>query len=203
VKLPNVGQIESLGILFTLLPGLITYLVVRALTERGRKIDAIDAVLYGLAYTLVVHAIWYALTHVGSWIPTPDIIGLCLTAVALGIVVAIIANTGVAYCVLRWLRITSEASWSTIWQTTFREFRRTEDEYAVLHLKDRRRVMGALRGYSSEQKEGHICLERVRWLDSDGARTEQPGMHLFNAEDVAFVEFVPALKEKDDGRRKA
>lgn len=200
MKLPDVGQVASLGILFTLLPGLITYLIVRAMTERGKKIDALEAVLNGLAYTLLVHAIWYFLTHIGSLIPTPDIVGLCLTAIGLGIAVAAIGNAGIHYKVFRWLGITSEPSWPGIWQSAFREFQH-QGEYTVLHLKDRRRVMGAVRGYSNEQKEGHICLERVQWLDSANPATEHPGMHLFSAEDVAIVEFVPIPKENDHGER--
>lgn len=203
MKLPDIGEMASLGVLFTLLPGLITYLVVRAMTERAKKIEAVEAVLYALAYTLIVHAIWYGLTGIGSLIPTPDIIGLSLTALFVGIGLAAIVNSGVHYRLLRFVGITSESSWITIWQTVFREFRDRQGEYAVLHLKDGRRVMGAIRGFSPQQKGGHVCLERVQWLTEATPNSEHPGMHLFNAEDIAIVEFLSTSKEPDHVRGQA
>jgi len=54
MALPDLGKIDSLGLLFTLLPGLLTFVIVHAMTARGQKIEPIEAVLYGLAYTLAV-----------------------------------------------------------------------------------------------------------------------------------------------------
>lgn len=192
MDLPDIGKIESLGLLFTLLPGLLSYLVFRALAARADKIEAVEAILSGLAYTLVVHALWFGL-KLGSWIPTPDLLGLSVTAVGLGCSLAAIHNSGYGYRVLRRLRLTGEPSWVTIWETAFREFRGVQGgEYAVLHLKDGRRVMGAIRGFSPRQENGHVCLERVQWLLNAESGDEHPGLHLFNACDISIVEFLPA-----------
>ncbi|HEX3552192.1 MAG TPA: DUF6338 family protein [Thermoanaerobaculia bacterium] len=195
LSFPQLGKIDSLGLLFTLLPGLLTYLIFRALSARGEKIDAVEAVLDGLAYTLVVHALWFSLKQLGSWIPTPDLLGLSLTAVGLGLSLATVYNSGTGYRMLRRLRLTGEPSWLTIWETAFREFRGVQKgEYAVLHLNDGRRVMGAIRGFSSQQKKGHVCLARVRWFSGTEASEEHPGLHLFNAGDICVVEFLPPEK---------
>lgn len=200
LKVPEVGDISSLGGLFTLLPGLITYLIVHVLCERHKKLDAADVVLKSLAYTLLCHAIWQVLKSMGSLIPTPDIIGLPVCAIALGLFAARLANSGAAYRLLRRLRMTDQPSWVSIWDSAFREFRDGVGEYTVLILKDGRRIYGAIRGFSSEQREGHVCLDRFRWLDADIAEPEVRGTILVNAEDVAFVHFIPAEKVPINGR---
>lgn len=191
MSLPDLGKIDSLGLLFTLLPGLLTFVVVHAMTARGQKIDPIEAVLYGLAYTLAVHGIWGLLVRAGSLVPTPDIVGLPLTALLMGLGISIVATSGWSYAVLRRLRVTGQSSWVTIWETAFREFRGGQGEYAVLHLQDGRRVMGSVRAFSPHQKDGHVCLDRVKWLDGSQAGEEHPGVHILGGNDIAVVEFIP------------
>lgn len=198
MQLPNLGRMQGLELLFTLLPGLLTYLLVRSLTARERRVDATEAVLQGLAYTLVVHAMWAVCTSVGSWIPTPDIVGLSLCAVVLAFIVSHLSNRGFVYGFLRQLGITEEPGWATIWDSAFREFRSLRGEYAVFHLGDGRRIMGAIRGHSSQQAGGHICLERAQWLEGLKALDELPGMVLMPADDVQFVEFIPIEKSSNE-----
>lgn len=197
MKFPNVGSFDSLGILFTLLPGLITLVLVRALTARSRKIEPTEAILHGLAYTLLVHSIWTALT-IRSWIPTPDIVGLSLSAIALGLILSWLTNAGMTYGVFRWLNLTHEPSWPSIWETAFREFRGSQGEYAVFEFKDGRRLYGAIHGFSSDQKEGHLLVDRARWIhaaDEHQQQSEQPGSLLIRADDVAIVQFMPFTSE--------
>lgn len=206
-KLPEPGEIDSLDVLFTLLPGLLTYLVVRGLCARGKKIETAEAILSGLAYTLVVHAIWYCLREIGSLIPTPEIVGLSLTAVGLGLGVSALHSSGRFYSLLRRLKVTTQPSWVTVWESAFSEhFYIHGGQYAVLHLRDGRRVMGAIRGYSPDSEKGHVCLQRVMWLP--GRANEQvqsvvhPGMHIFSASDIAVVEFLLPEQGEIDARRK-
>jgi hypothetical protein len=193
LKFPNVGSVDSLGILFTLLPGLITFVIVRSLTARSRKMEPTDAILLGLAYTLLVHAIWTVLT-LASWIPTPDIVGLSLSAVGLGLFVSWLTNAGSAYRVFQWLRLTQESTWPSIWETAFREFRSNQGEYAVFEFTDGRRLYGAIHGFSADQRDGHILIDRAKWIhsnDENGDLPEQPGSLLIRADDVATVQFMP------------
>lgn len=187
--LPDVGKLDSLGILFSLLPGLLTYVVQRALSGREQKLEAVDAILHGLAYTVLVHAVWAVLT-MWSWFPTPDIFGLCACAIALGAIVAKCKNSGWFYGALRFCGLSRESSWPTIWETSFREASRLGSEYAVLHLKDRRRVMGAVRFYSHDQASGHVILERAQWLDSADGIGQIEGMFVVSGSDVQFVQFL-------------
>ena len=203
MSIPDTWSLESLGVLFALLPGFITFLLVRSLTARGRRIQATEAVLHGLAYTLLAHAIWAVLTSVGSLIPTPDLVGLPLCAIALGLVLSWLATSGIVYNVLRKMRLTREAPWRSVWQSAFAEFRANVGEYAVLQFRDGRRLLGAIRGSSAQQSRGHVYLHRARWIHSDGDEPEQPGTILVNAGDISFVQFLPFPSETQDDRQSA
>lgn len=189
LNLPDIGKLDSLGILFSLLPGLLTLVVQRALSGREQKLEAVDAILHGLAYTVVVHAVWAVLT-LWSWFPTPDIFGLCACAIVLGVVLAKCKNSGWLYGVLRFCGLSRESSWPTIWETAFREAPRLGSEYAVLYLKDRRRLMGAVRFYSHDQELGHVILDRAQWLDSADATASIDGMIIVSGSDIRFVQFL-------------
>jgi hypothetical protein len=201
MKLPGISGLESLGILSALLPGLLTLIVVRYLCGRDKKPEAVEATLHALAYTLVVHGIWAILKSLGSWFPMPDIAGLSLCAIGLGVVVAWISNNGQAHAVIARCGLTSEAPWATVWESAFRAFRRDGGEYVVLTLKDGKRILGALRAYSGQQKEGHVCIDRARWLGTDGgSEPEQPGMLAFSAEAIESIQFMPLVKGSSDAR---
>ena len=176
--------------------------MVWALSARGKKLKAVEVVLFGLAFTLVDHAVWGLFRSMGSWIPTPDIVGLSLCALGVGIVIASIVDGGWAYVALRSMKITHEAGWATIWLSAFREAQRGLGEYAVIMLKDGRRLLGAVVGVSEQQRRGHIVLQRFRWLDHERPEedAEQPGMILLNAEDVSAVTFLSSDEEQTNDK---
>jgi hypothetical protein len=206
--MPNIADLETLEVLFALLPGLVTFLVHKALTRRERNIDATEAVLWGLAYTLLVHALWVLAKLPGSLIPTPDIVGLSLTAVALGVALSWLTNSGQGYAFLRQLGLTSGASWPTIWQSVFREFRRRvrprandpfpyRGQYIVVELRDGRRLLGGLVAQSDNQEDGHLVLDNYYWISGQSQQPNRRGVILIAGKDVAFVEFIPKNREDD------
>lgn len=89
MTLPSLRNLETIGLLFTLFPGLVTYLIVRLLTCRDSRLDAVQAILYGLAYTVLAHFFWAIAKWPGSYLPTPDIVGLGSTAIILGIGISV------------------------------------------------------------------------------------------------------------------
>jgi hypothetical protein len=180
---------ENLGLLFSLLPGLLTYIVVRALTARERKLDAVEAVLHGLAYTVLVHSLWELLT-LKSWIPTPDLAGLSLCSLVIGLTIAKCHSRGWIYNLLRRFGLTEESTWQSAWETSFRMARADGREYAVLYLKDGRRIMGAVRGFSSEQNAGHVAIDRSQWLSEKNEATVIPGLMLLSANEILSVQFL-------------
>ncbi len=195
LKLPNAGSADALDFLFTLLPGLITFIVIRQLTSREQKSETTDVVIYSLCYTLIVHGIWQFL-NIWSSIPTPDLVGLPLTAVFLGVLISVVTNNGHIYAYLRRLGITREASWSSTWETTFRMTFADKQlsEFIVLHLIDGRRIMGYIRTVSSAQQGGHLAMDHLQWLktDSDEVSDKRPNreLMLFRGEDIPFIQFL-------------
>lgn len=199
MKLPSLSDEKALGLLFTLFPGLLTFLIVRLLTAREKKLDAVEAILHGLAYTLLVNLIWELLCWPGSYIPTSDIIGLGLTSVALAIGLSLAINNRLTYRLLQRVRVTSEPEFATIWETTFRTARTEIGSYAVLTLDDERRIMGELRGFSPEQSGGHVMLAKWEWLTEDTKDTEEftanTGWVLIPAERIIVVQFLPRIQD--------
>lgn len=192
IEVPTVGDWSSLGLLFALLPGLLTYVVHHALVYRNQRIEATHAVLWALAYTLLVHAFWELLKLPGSFIPTPDVIGLPLIAGAMGLLLSYCSTQGWIYSQLRALGFTRESSWETLWLSAFHECRyKMNIGYAVLHLKDGRRVYGGIAGFGSKQQNGHVALNPFQWLGED-AKDQLPmseNLLLIEADLIAFVEF--------------
>ena len=75
---------------------------------------------------------------------------------------------------------------------SFREFRNSDGEYVVVEFKDGRRILGAIRGFSNEQGNGHIVLQKSKWLHANEEQPEQPGMILVSAGDVSTIQFLPS-----------
>ena len=192
VKLPSPLSSDSIGVLFALLPGLLTFLVARALTNRSKKIEATEAVLYGLAYTLLVHAVWSALALL-PFAAVPATTGQSAAALFLGVCLAWIANKGWLYGLLRWLGITREAAASSTWLAAFEEASRYGIDYAVLHLNDGRRLYGNVRGVSDEPTDGHVVLGDHAWLQGNegGGIDMLSGFVVIRQSDILLVEFVP------------
>ena len=197
--LQSIGDIESVQVLFALLPGLLTVLVVRSLAAREQKLEAVETVIRGLAFTLLVHAIWALLT-IGSIIPTPDIIGMPLCAVALGLIVATIINSGWMYEILRFSRLTSESSWGNAWKSSFRHAAKNVGEYAVLHLKDKRRILGAVRCYSADADGGHVAIDKAAWLSQSNEVKDAIGFLIFPVEEIKFIQFLESQGEPNERR---
>jgi hypothetical protein len=149
--------------------------------------------LWALAYTLLVHAIWEFAKLPGSWIPTPDIIGLSLSAVALGLTLSFCSTKGWIYKWLRKLRLTREAPWATVWSTAFHDCRYDRQmDYAVLHLKDGKRVYGGECGFSTNQQNGHVVLSPFQWLTKSVRQELSMSQNtlLVGADLIAFVVFT-------------
>jgi len=210
IDIPQLDDLRSLDLLFSLLPGLVTFLIHKALTRRERTIDPTEAVLWGLAYTLLVHALWVLAKLPGSLIPTPDIVGLSITSVFLGLVLSWLTNSGRGYALFRRMGLTSGASWPTIWQSVFREFRKRgrarqndpfpyRGQFVVVEMRDGRRLLGGLVAQSDAQDDGHVVLDNYYWISGQSPQTQpnRRGVIMIAGKDIAFIEFIPKNAESD------
>ena len=208
--LPSVTGLDELGILFALLPGLLTYLVKHTLVARHESLSATKVVLWGLAYTLIDWAVWEGLKWPGSLLPTPDLVGLSVTAVAVGTATAAADSSGLLFKFARRLRLTNQPVFPSVWRAAFHQFRfERKGEWVVLHLRDGRRMMGGVAAISPTRKDGHVLLQPATWLPEepdDGAGDAanpaapmNPGGYLLSTADVAIVEYLlpPPPEDRD------
>ena len=200
MSLKNLANFEVIS----LLPGLVTYVIVHLLSSRTKKMETVDAILIGLTYTLIIQGIWHLLKASGSLIPTPDVVGTTLIAMVLGLVLSVLINHGIIYNVLRSLKITTQPQWRSIWETSFRSSETELDSWVILELNNGRRIMGYVIGYSGEREDGHVCLKDPRWLnDSDensvDEQTPIDGWFLTDNSQIVSVHFLPKPKlEKNE-----
>ena len=82
-------MLTELACYLVIFPGLVTYPIVRLLTSLDSKLDAAQAILHGLAYTLLAHFFWAIAKWPGSYLPTPDFVGLGSIASALGVAISV------------------------------------------------------------------------------------------------------------------
>ena len=194
VKIPELGESDSIGLLFALLPGLLCFLTIHVLTARERKLETLHVVLFSLAYNLLVHGMWEWLQWEKAYFPTKPIVGLPLTAIAIGILLATAINRGFIYRVLRILRITNESEWDSVWKTAHREHRRF-GEFSVITFEDGSRLQGAIRYFSESQDGGHIAVEKFCWIDSENlAGPMNECRILFPAGSIKDIHFQPTPK---------
>lgn len=205
---PNPADLDALGFLFAVLPGILAFLIIRQLCWRDRRIEPLEFVVYSLAYTLVIESIWQLLVSIGNWIPTPKTIGVTTTSIVFAVLSARLINTGRVYSALRWLRLSNESDWPTVWQSTFRGCRSEDGVWATIELTDGRRLLCAIREFPWDQSEGHISVQDADWLDDDdgsgsSCTIEAPGILLIRASDVSIIEFLPKENGEKDNEQTA
>lgn len=158
-----------------------------------------EAILQGLAYTLLAHALWAICQMPGSWLPTPDIVGLSLCAIFIGLLLSVAINRRLAFAALRRLGLTRQPDFPSIWETAFRLSENELGEYVVVELDDERRILGAIRGVSPYQSDGHLCLERCQWLPmrTDAGTIPIDGWFLVPTARIRSVHFLPGVENTD------
>jgi hypothetical protein len=192
--LPKLGY-DAPDAFTLLLPGFLAYAVFCALQRRGDKLEATNAVLNALGLTLVVHITWYAAKSAGSIVPTPDVVGLTVTSIIVGLGLCYNDEYAIAFRLLRKVKFTDSAPWHTIWLTAFNYGRGTSRGYVVLHFKDTsRRIIGYVAGFPRQSQQQHILLTQYRWLH-DNTVQERHGSILISLDEVSMVEFLDYEKE--------
>ncbi len=164
----EIPSLKSVQLLYALLPGLLVFVILRTLTSRDKRLDATEAVLYGLAYTLICNAIVFTVTHYYPVVKeVPEVALLSTVAVVFAFVLSIEKNNAFFFRILQTLRITRENAWPSVWETVFRECRRNKSEFICVTMKDGTRVQGAIRHNTDDPTAaGHIALENAHWLDA-------------------------------------
>lgn len=191
-ELDALGDTKLLELLLALLPGFLTAEIIAVLVVREDR-TVFDRIIQALIYTFLTQVIWHQLPWSRNSDAARDLIGLTLLAVALGLLLATLINTGVIHGVLRHLKITQATSRPNEWYDAFYE----RQLYTVLHLRDGRRILGWPRIWPVRGDKGHILLEYAVWLDrTDESVPANKADYLINVKDVRFVEFLSHATEE-------
>jgi hypothetical protein len=186
----------SSDFVLTLLPGLITYLVVKLLTARDEKIETADAIVKGLAYTVVAHAFWALLSKLEQFHDFPTLSGLVIISLTVGVLSSCVLLSGMLYKVLRLLGFSDQSDYSSTWESYLKKLGRDGFEYSQIHLKDGRIIFGAIIEYSGKQSDGHLIVSECDWLDEDGKQTPVEGLFLVPCSEIVLLQGIHSSNVK-------
>jgi Family of unknown function (DUF6338) len=191
------SQSGIVQLLTFLLPGLVALAIFYGLTSHPKPSE-FERVTQALIFTLIAQAVVAVLQStvvlVGapvSWTHTSEIIASIIVASALGLLAVVVTNTDTLHRRLRWLGITQETSYPSVWYSTFE---RKTNCYVVLHLVGERRLYGWPEEWPNRPNEGHFRIADPEWLVDDG-RVELTGVEaiLVPASTVEMIEFLPYI----------
>ena len=153
----------------------------------------VQALIFTLAVRVLVFVEYTVLEYLGNWIvlrpwdSDADLTCSFLSAIALGLMIALTSNTDRFYKILRDNGLSSRSAHPSEWYGTLSELPR----YVVLHLKDERRLYGWPKTWPSDPKNGHFFIITPSWIDegNDNPLESTEGL-LINVVDVKWVEFL-------------
>lgn len=210
---PDLTKLQDLiPILVFLLPGfvssgIVSLLVIRKPQEAfGRVVEAVIFTALNLAVFFVAKAVLARLAALNLTLRhflTIDshrfftagnltLLGLC--AAGIGLAWSIEANNQWLFRVLQWSGVTSKSTKPSIWVDVLSEQR---NRYAVVHLKDGRRLLGWVSRYSDDAGDRALFLEQASWLTDDGGFINDPRINVLvdHETGISFIEFVEPREE--------
>ncbi len=193
---------EVVALLTYLLPGFLVAWLFYALTSH-QKPTQLERVIQALIFTLLVNAIVilekFSFLYLGRWIllrtwdADAELIASVLTALALGVVVAYLANKDTLHSYLRHVGLSQRSALPNEWCTVLSP----REQFVVLHLTDDRRLYGWPKVWPSNPEKGHMFLTQPSWVHGEEPLelTSTEGI-LVNVKDIAHVEFLepPGVK---------
>lgn len=207
-------KIEALGILLVLLPGFACAYIVQFLAVR-RKQSELDKVIEALIFSLLLYIFtlpFFSYTLPLGWRPLdpqhPDVYQiivnwkhlawLTFASIVFAIVYSANINRDWAMSFLRLIGVTERTSRKTIWNDAFQEV----GGMVQVGLSGDRKILGWLRYYSDEAKDGSLFLESASWVkkDNDGTESEEaidgPGILLTRESGIEYVMFLKWAKRE-------
>ena len=200
---------DFINLLNFLLPGFITSFLFYSLTSFPKK-STFELIVMALIYTIAINSIVEVLgwgfiaigknyISIAEWTSTIRVLWSIFFAILLGLLLAYLYNNDKLHKILRRLKITNQTSYPSEWYGTFSETKL----YVVLHLSDRRRIMGWPLEWPSSTKNGHFILQDAAWLiEEEGTKKT---IELNNVEkimldvtNINMVEFIKPTEVKDE-----
>jgi len=205
--------IETLNILFFLIPGLFSSLIIDTIVVR-KELTNISRIIEALIFTFLIYVILNLITNIELFATlklidgeislkfTNDkifLLSLIILTLVLPILIGKVLHSDLHMSILRTLKITDKTSRDTTWQDVFIEQKRN----IVIHLKDERRIVGWPMYYSNLPENGFVYLWNPSWIDFENKYIEcnTHGI-LIKSDDIYFVEFLHEQIESNNSKNK-
>jgi hypothetical protein len=192
---------ELIELFRLLLPGFITSFLFYALTSFPKKSE-FEAVVIALIHTIVINVLVKVPERIclgigtffvfGEWTGVSETVFSIIIALGIGLLWSYLYNNDIIHKHLRKNKITNQTSYPSEWYGTFSETK----TYIILHLKDRRRILGWPMQWPNSPDKGHFILEDADWLDVDERGNTKPipltnvDKIMIDTNNVEMVEFV-------------
>lgn len=204
---------ETLNILFFLIPGFFSALILDSVITRKTK-NSFAIISEALVFSFLIYAIqsfiykWEPLivstdssTLSTSYTFSSDSISLILILVA-SIVLPLFVGASIHHDwhtgFFRKIGITDKTSRISTWHDAFIN----ESGYVIVTLRDMRRIHGWPKYYSHQRAEGELFLHDPAWIVQEGENepkylpTKTKGM-LLSSDDIKFIEFLEEIVENE------
>lgn len=191
--------VEMLNIVFFLLPGLISIIIMNACLVK-KITDVFDKIILSLILSALNFIVISKFNEQWSFIKLEKVIlgfelkissyQMVFEILALSIItallIAFIINKDIHMIIFRFLKITSLTSRNSIWVDIFEE----KEKYVLVHLSDGRLIQGYPLYYSTKLDEERIYLTDAKWLDYEGKYTELISDGILINGNIDMIEFL-------------
>lgn len=186
------GLIEALEFL---LPGFLTAWIFYGFTPYDRP-SHFERVIQALLFTAIIQAAIKLLEPTSWWPKGYDVPMALLLATLLGFVAVGVANRNPLHWLVRRVGLSGETSFASEWYRAFNEHKKS---FVMVELRDGRRMGGYVREWPSRPRVGHLGLQSVSWVSTDGNPDEMPEVEevLLPVEDIGIVWFVEDPEPSD------
>lgn len=187
----------TLDVVQFLLPGFVMAWVFFAMTPH-KKESSFERVIQALVFTAIVQSLVGLIALVAGKDFTIELNSLevsayqdvfpTMLAVVLGLTFSGLANSDKFHSLMRFLKVTKKTGFPSVWYQALY----CTETFAVLHLKDERRIKGWVLRWPTTSSEGHFQLTHCTWLadNSEEIPLEEVESMLINSEDVQWIELL-------------
>jgi hypothetical protein len=189
---------ELFNILKYLLPGFLTAWIFYAFTSYPKP-SQFERVVQALIFTIFVQGLTFVIKFAflfigekwhsfGTWTSVVGLTWSYISAIFIGFLFSLFANTDRFHALLRRIKVTKQTSYHCEW---FGAFHSREEQWVVLQLCDGRRVMGWPHEWPSDPSKGHFVLMDPAWLNGNvEIPLPQIEIIIFKVTDIRWVEFL-------------
>lgn len=198
--------VEMLNIIFFLLPGLISLIIINSCLVK-KVTDVFDKIILSLILSALNFIIINSFNNNWSFISIEKLVNgfnlkissyqlvveILLLSIFSALIISFLVNKDLHMMIFRLLKITSLTSRNSTWVDIFEE----EQRYILIHLNDGRLIQGYPLYYSTKLEEERIYLINAKWL-VDGEYIDLNSEGILINGNIDMIEFLKNEGENNE-----